>query len=76
MTLSPEDRIYLILGIVGEFCSMIEEDDDDDVEGFFNDVCKMSDSELIEESETSLTPQEFYHLWSNYVPDGCKLELH
>ena len=75
MTLSTDDRNYLILGNVGETCFMIEEEDDD--EEFNAEEClaefkAMTDEQLLNATmidfDDEITPAVYYDRWSNFVP--------
>ena len=67
--LASTDREYLIFGTLGEYISMLEENEEDDSYEYLAKLQAMDDESLVEEAETSLAFEEFYRLWNNYVPN-------
>jgi hypothetical protein len=72
--LTTEDKNFLVMGAIGEYVSMIEDDEEDDTDEYVKNIMQMSDSELIKEADTTLAPQKFYDLWSAYVPLEYRIE--
>ena len=73
MTLSTEDRNYLILGCLGEYCGSCEEEGEEyDAESELTRLKAMTDEQLLNEAmidfSEELTPKDYYSHWSNYIP--------